>query len=163
MSKHCYRSSLIRVCTVCWTHTCRCLRKFQILDLSCLMTKPNKMACAPSEDSDQPGHPPSLIRVFAICMKKAWILSYPLRAQRRLIRLGGCPGWSESSLGAQPFCWFYHEVAHFRIFTVISSSVPVYRVFMVHVFVIFRRGERTQNITRRGFFNSPTVDWYLQI
>ena len=27
--------------------------------------KTNKMACAPSKDSDQPGHPPSLIRVFA--------------------------------------------------------------------------------------------------
>ena len=40
--------------------------------------------CAPSEDSDQPGHPPSLIRVFAVCMKKAWVLSYPLCAQRRL-------------------------------------------------------------------------------
>ena len=26
----------------------------------------NKMACAPSEDSDQPGHPSSLIRVFAV-------------------------------------------------------------------------------------------------
>ena len=25
--------------------------------------KTNKMACAPSEDSDQPGHPPSLISV----------------------------------------------------------------------------------------------------
>ena len=40
--------------------------------------------CAPSEDSDQPGHPPSLIRVFAGRMKKAWVLSYPLSAQRRL-------------------------------------------------------------------------------
>ena len=28
--------------------------------------KTNKIACAPSEDSDQPGHPPSLIRVFAV-------------------------------------------------------------------------------------------------
>ena len=28
--------------------------------------KTNEMACAPSEDSDQPGHPPSLIRVFAV-------------------------------------------------------------------------------------------------
>ena len=46
--------------------------------------KTNKMACAPSEDSDQPGHPPSLIRVFAARMKKAWVLSYPLSAQRRL-------------------------------------------------------------------------------
>ena len=31
----------------------------------------NKMACALSEDSDQPGHPPSLIRVFAVRMEKA--------------------------------------------------------------------------------------------
>ena len=54
--------------------------------------KTNKMACAPSEDSDQPGHPPSLIGVFAVRMKKAWVLNYPLSAQRRLIRLGGCPG-----------------------------------------------------------------------
>ena len=37
-----------------------------------------------SEDSDQPGHPPSLIRVFAVRMKKAWVLSYLLSAQQRL-------------------------------------------------------------------------------
>ena len=37
----------------------------QTKNLSCSMTKTNNMACAPSEDSDQPGH---------------------------LIRLGGCPG-----------------------------------------------------------------------
>ena len=185
------------------------------------------MACAPSEDSDQPGHPPSLIRVFAVRMKKAWVLIYPFSEQQRLwsdwadaqadlslhwahshfvgfvmrrlifasailawnastttccsltwhwqrpvktftksyiwavlwqnqqsgtcaqgrlrsawasaqsdqslrcpheeslgpylptertaktlIRLGGCPGWSEPSLGAQSFCWFCHEAAH---------------------------------------------------
>ena len=34
------------------------------------------MTCAPSEVSDQPG-PPSLIRVFAVRMKKHWTLSYP--------------------------------------------------------------------------------------
>ena len=39
---------------------------------------------SPSEDSDQPGHPPSLIRVFAVRMKKTWVLSYPLSAQQRL-------------------------------------------------------------------------------
>ena len=39
---------------------------------------------APSEDSDQPGHSPSLIRVFAVHMKRACVLSYPLSAQRRL-------------------------------------------------------------------------------
>ena len=46
--------------------------------------KNNKMVCAPSEDSDQPGHLPSLIRVFDVRLKKAMILSYPLSAQRRL-------------------------------------------------------------------------------
>ena len=34
------------------------------------------MAGAPSEDSDQPGHPLSLIRVFVVRIKKAWDLSY---------------------------------------------------------------------------------------
>ena len=28
--------------------------------------KTNNVACAPSEDSDQPGHPPRLIRVFTV-------------------------------------------------------------------------------------------------
>ena len=40
--------------------------------------------CAPSEDSDQPGHPPSLIRIFAVRMKKACVLSYPLSTQGRV-------------------------------------------------------------------------------
>ena len=46
--------------------------------------KTNKMACAPSEDSDQPGHLPSQIRDFAVRVKKAWVLRYPLNAQRWL-------------------------------------------------------------------------------
>ena len=56
----------------------------------------NKMVCAPSEDSDQPGHPPSLIRVFTVYMKKCWVLSYQLSAQLRLwsdcvdLSLAGC-------------------------------------------------------------------------
>ena len=47
--------------------------------------------CAPSEDSDQPGHPPSLIRVFAVRMKKAWALSYPLSAQQDSDQTGRMP------------------------------------------------------------------------
>ena len=58
------------------------------------------MACAPREDSDQPGHPPSLIRVFSVRMKKASALGYPLSAQRRL--------WSD---WADAFCWFCYEAA----------------------------------------------------
>ena len=48
------------------------------------LLKTNKMACVPGEESDQPGHPPSLIGVFTVRMKKAWVLSFPLSAQQRL-------------------------------------------------------------------------------
>ena len=71
------------------------------------------MACAPSDDSDQPGHPPSLIRVFAVRMKKAWVLSYPLSAQRRL-----WSDWADAQADLSlrwahmPFCWFCHEAAY---------------------------------------------------
>ena len=61
-------------------------------NLSRVHDKTNIMTFRPSEDSDQPGHPPSLIRVFAVPIKKSWVLSYPLSAQRRLIRLCGCAG-----------------------------------------------------------------------
>ena len=89
--------------------------------------KTNKMACAPSKDSDQPGHTPSLIRVFAVRMKKAWVLSYPLRAQQRLFRLGGCPGWSESWLGTQSFCWFCHEGAQIGVWLEVPLKMRVYQ------------------------------------
>ena len=57
--------------------------------------KTNKMTYAPSEDSDQPGHPPSLIRVFAVRMKKHWDAQADLSLH-----------WVQRS-----FCWFYHEAA----------------------------------------------------
>ena len=44
--------------------------------------KTNKMSVRPAKT--QISHPPSLIRVFAVRMKKPWVLSYPLSAQRRL-------------------------------------------------------------------------------
>ena len=47
--------------------------------------------CAPSKDSDQRGHPPSLIRVFAVCLKKAWVLSYPLNASEDSDQTGRMP------------------------------------------------------------------------
>ena len=78
--------------------------------MSRLMTKPTKWN-VPSKDSYQPGHMPSLIRVLVVRMKKAWVLLYPLTAQRRLWSDCGCPGWSESLLGTHSFCWFCHIMA----------------------------------------------------
>ena len=74
----------------------------------------NKMACAPSKDSNQSWHPPSLIRVFAVRLKKARILSYPLSARQRL-----WSDWADAQADLSlrwahmPFCWFRHEAAHF--------------------------------------------------
>ena len=76
------------------------------------------MACAPSEDSDQPGHLPSPIRVFAVRMKKAWILSYPHHAQVDLTL----------PLEHRPFCWFCHEMVlvHlvFPVLVVVMCIMP---------------------------------------
>lgn len=44
----------------------------------------NKVAYALKKDSDQPGYPPSLIRVFAVRMELGYNLRYPLRAKQRL-------------------------------------------------------------------------------
>ena len=59
--------------------------------------------CAPSEDSDQPGHLPSLIRVF-LCAQ--WVAQDPSFLHTD----------SEDSdqiwAHIMPFCWFCHVVAH---------------------------------------------------
>ena len=63
--------------------------------------------------TDQPGHAPSLIRVFPVRLKKAWVLSYPLGTLRRLRS-----DWADAQadLGLRwahrSFCWFCHEAAH---------------------------------------------------
>ena len=46
--------------------------------------KTNKMICAPREDSDQPGHPPSLIRVFTGRSKDSQGPQLSSRGQRKL-------------------------------------------------------------------------------
>ena len=77
--------------------------------------------CAPSKDSDQPGHPPSLIRVFAVHMKKAWVLGYPLSAQRRL--------WS-SWMDAQAdlsLHWVHSQFVGFVTRRLISSKTLTWR------------------------------------
>ena len=64
--------------------------------------KTSNMACAPSEDSDQPGQTPSLTRVFAVASGAAKDPSF-LHAD------------SEDSVqtGRMPFCWFCHEAAQY--------------------------------------------------
>ena len=44
---------------------------------------------------------------------------------KTLIRLGGCQGWSVSSLDAQKFCWFCHEAAQMTKFVQLRHTVFV--------------------------------------
>ena len=72
--------------------------------------------CAPSEDSDQPRHPPSLIRVFAVRMKNAWVLSYPLRTQRRL-----WSDWADAQADLS-LCWAHSHFLGFVMRRLFSST-----------------------------------------
>ena len=91
---------------------------------------------APSEDSDQPKHPPSLIRVFAVRMKKAWVLSYPLSAQRRL-----WSDWADAQADLRlrwahmPFCWFCHEATQL-CFSVFLTTWTIKRISLSEAHLI---------------------------
>ena len=61
-----------------------------ITKMSHLMTKPTKWHVRPANT------PPSLITVFAVPRKKAWVLSYLLSAQRRLISQGIQSDWADA-------------------------------------------------------------------
>ena len=70
--------------TVLLATICDCGTSWAFHYMSRLMTKPTKWQVRAAKTQI------SLIRVFAVRIKKAWVLSYPLSAQRKLIRLG-CP------------------------------------------------------------------------
>ena len=65
--------------------------------------KTNKMTCASSEDSDQPGHP----------LKEPWVFGYPLSTQRRLRS-----DWADAQAVLSlrwvhlSFSWFCRAMAH---------------------------------------------------
>ena len=63
-------------------------------------------------DLDQTGHPLSLIRVFAVRSVRSLGPKLSSCGQRRLIRLGGCSGWSESSQGTRAI--FLHFVVYIQ-------------------------------------------------
>ena len=54
--------------------------------------KNSKMTCTPSEDSDQPGHRPSLISLRCPHEEVLGLWLSLKRTAKTLISLGGCPG-----------------------------------------------------------------------
>ena len=89
------------------------------------------MTRAPSKDSDQPGHLPSLNRVFAVRMKKHWALNYLLSAQWRL-----WSDWADAQADLilrwvhMSFCWFCRAVAQVH-FALHFLSILVVTLFLI--------------------------------
>ena len=76
--------------------------------------------CAPSQDSDQPGHLPIMIRVFAVRMKKPWAINYPLSAQRRL--------WSDQA-DAQADLSLHWAHTHFAGFVMMRLILLIFLTY----------------------------------
>ena len=85
------------------------------------MTKPTKWHVCPSKTQISLGiHPPSLIRAFAVRVKKAWVLSYPLRAQQRLWL-----DWADAQADLS-LCWVDSHFVGFVMRWLISSILTLY-------------------------------------
>ena len=76
------------------------IKKKRSVNMSRLMTKPTKWHVRPAKTQISLGCPHEE-------RLGPWL---PTECRSKtLISLGGCPGWSESSLGTQSFCWFCHR------------------------------------------------------
>ena len=85
--------------------------------MSLRMIKQTKWLVRP-EKTQISGHPPSLIRVFAVCMKKPRVFRYPLTARWRL--------WSDWT--HRSFCWLCQAVAHFIFQIQTAMMIPPRRI-----------------------------------
>ena len=60
---------------------------------------------------------------------------------KTLIRLGGCPGRSESSLGADSLCWICHVAAHIILYLA-ARTLTLLRCWLEN----FSRNTKFQNV-----------------
>ena len=101
------------------------------------MTKPTKWLCAQQRLRSAWASAQSYQSLR--CALNGWLKTqaFFMRTAKTLIRLGGCPGWSESSLGAHSFCWFCHVAA--QMVSILSDnkvSFPDNDRFMVRLWQI---------------------------
>ena len=106
--------------------------------------------CAPREDSDQPGHPPSLIRVFAVRMKKARVLSYPLSAQRRF-----WSDWADAQADLS-LCWAHSHIVGFVMSRFIWS---LYTIKLQHTVYRWTEMSSLGLLLFWVFLNTGSLKW----
>ena len=87
--------------------------------------------CAPSENSDQSGSQVFFMRTAKKTWEPGWSVFF-MRTAKTLIRLGGCPGWSESSLGAHSFVGFVMSrlICSADLFYTRITASPEFKYFM---------------------------------
>ena len=98
-----------------WTVLCRMVWVFPGCTYVSPHDKTNKLACVPNEDSDQPEHPPSLIRALSAWRKLRSLATHWAHSEDSDLSL--C--WAHRS-----FCWFWHEVAQLSFCRFCHASAP---------------------------------------
>ena len=110
-----------------------------------------QMTYAPIEDSDQAGHLPSLIRVFSVRMRNIGPFT-TYWAHSEDWSDGGCPGWSESSLGARHFVGFV-----VRQLISLTFSQPIEQVIVSYF--LTHRTSKSLSMTISDFFVSACLSY----
>ena len=87
--------------------------------------KTNKMAYVPSEDSDQPGHLPSLINLCCALSGELRTQAFFTGLAKTLIRLGSCPGWSVFAGCTCHFVGFVVRWLKFKYFSYFSIKTYI--------------------------------------
>ena len=103
------------------------------------------MTCAPSEDSDQPGHLPSVIRVFAVCSMGSQGPKVPSSGQLELW-LDWADAQADLSLSwvHRSFCWICCAVAHMSWRCIAVTCLHEFRIIWAGAWQNQQNGMCTQ-------------------
>ena len=90
-----------------------------------------------------------------------------MQTAKTLIRLGGCPGWSESSLDAHSICWFYHVAAQIHRWVLYNTVYQVLAMSIGLIIYWFRRANKLrtpctafENVAVVALFASLHLAWH---
>ena len=97
------------------------------LQMSRDMTKPTKWVCAQRRSAWASAQSDQSLR--CALNGKLRTRCFFMRTAKTLIRLGGCPGLSQFSLGAHSFCWFCHVAAQIKS----NNHTKALLLFIVYV------------------------------
>ena len=88
------------------------------------MTKPTKWHVRPAKTQISPGIRP-VWSESSLCKSVAKDPTFLHADSKDSDQTGWMPRWSESSLGAQSFCWFCHEGAHLLVWPFLGFFISV--------------------------------------